>query len=617
MFSNHVELLTSGKHRHKTVVEGKYAYERQDNWFWWRSDLASAFSIIEEQLRPMPEESFGAPITIYNDWPEKLSNTSIFPYLIDYSTGKEPQYKDFYNFVKSWYQSSCAIIFSSQDGCKIIGTGSLVDDKLVATARHNFQDIPIENLYIRFFKYDVKAVENGWLYVKEQYLDMPVTEKYLAEGGLDAGYLKFPALVNSALFASYGKVLPILNSGPTRKPLSEGQYGMFHFAGGKYLQISIGEINLPAQGMALTDNIAIQAGPGASGATVIWQGFGKVYGVGISIYRINDRGWIDRRLISFSEFNQPSWIDKISAPYHFDPNFCLITTAMLHENSQEFISWHTWSGQYLSSRDRPTHPDRPQYNLQDPTRHSNHHIIPIADLIYLWTYFHTLDAESKNVLSKEIDKDFEPILISQLNALQSEIETFYPGERKQHWDRRHEEILNSLNDKKKNELASRVEKELLCRYNEFFKLFMYLLNVPLKVYSPAKNFDAYKNQFAWSYWNLFQGWSSAYRSDDPKGQEDDSEKNKPLGFNSDIWECLKERQNGLFFQIKDLKKVPINRKSDAIQIENSILNKIKHLATVWYELPPNNKQRIHPFDSNEWQKVGQKEGNDVYKLKER
>jgi hypothetical protein len=57
--------------------------------------------------------------------------------------------------------------------------------------------------------------------------------------------------------------------------------------------------------MNISNNISIQAGPGASGATVIWKVYDNVRGKGISVYRIIDPllgGYqVERRVISFAE----------------------------------------------------------------------------------------------------------------------------------------------------------------------------------------------------------------------------------------------------------------------------------------------------------------------------
>jgi hypothetical protein len=194
-------------------------------------------------LQPYEDSFHGASISsVYNNWPEKVENSSIFPYLL----AQQPQHLwDFSKFVQEWYKTSCAIVCRNSDtDYKIIGTGSLIGKhnqfnvNVISTARHNYQGL--SNLYVRFFNYKVQPTDRpNQLMVEENYLDIPVVGREDEPCGLDAGHLLIPRLQNNTLFATYARLLQIDASDAA---LPGGNYAMFHFAGGRP-QISVGEIS--------------------------------------------------------------------------------------------------------------------------------------------------------------------------------------------------------------------------------------------------------------------------------------------------------------------------------------------------------------------------------------
>lgn len=347
--------------RHETKVPGFSAFERTDNEYLWEI-VHEVTTVMNEAPRPTPSSMFsdatplGAPITVYNNWQDRLCNASIFPWLLNADSG-------FSSFVKNWYQSACAIVYYPENGdLKIIGSGSLVANNYVASARHNFNSVPMDRLYIRFFNYTVTSSSRAGFYlIQERYLDIPVIRKYIAVGGVDAGCLEIPSLNDQNIFSRYAKVLPV-NEGLFNGPLPEGYYAMFHFAGGKP-QISVGQIERNyVSGYQLHDEIAIQAGPGASGATIIWKGFDGIFGGGISIYRKIKEEYVDRRIINFATFRYGlRYPDSVSAPYLYNFNFTVIPTNALTESGYEFLQWRDETYRGL----RVDKPDLDDYQFND------------------------------------------------------------------------------------------------------------------------------------------------------------------------------------------------------------------------------------------------------------
>jgi hypothetical protein len=210
-------------------------------------------------------------------------------------------------FVQRWYKSSCAVVNRSLWGeNQIVGTGSLINPTMVVTAKHPFETIPIGQLFVRFFHYEILPINKDGEYpIKEFYLDIPVTYKHPLANGLDAGYLQIP-LMPDDIFQHYMKVLPIDGRSSRLLP---GYYVVFHFAGGHH-QVSIGCIPLsPSDRPAyLHNDIDLPAGNGGSGAVVINTGLTTqtAMGHGLLYYRLrrSSYGEPSRRLIAFSKFHR-------------------------------------------------------------------------------------------------------------------------------------------------------------------------------------------------------------------------------------------------------------------------------------------------------------------------
>ena len=123
------------------------------NTYLWKI-VPYSYSPIAEPPRPY-EGTSGlsyAPLSIYNNWPEpqEVRNRSIFEFLLPHDANTPNS--EFYQFVKDWHQCACAIIYKRDIGDpSIIGSGVLVSDDSVITARHNFNNIPLERLFVRFF----------------------------------------------------------------------------------------------------------------------------------------------------------------------------------------------------------------------------------------------------------------------------------------------------------------------------------------------------------------------------------------------------------------------------------------------------------------------------------
>ena len=586
--------------KHKTFCENSFAYEQKGDWYYWQMKPHD-FPVINEDPRPY-SQSYGSsslsfsPVTVHNNWPEKLENASIFPYLMGHSSIDSVKYGGFCEFVQEWYKSSCAVVYYSDSGeSKIIGSGSLIgiNDKnltmTISTARHNFEYFPIGNLYARFFQYQVTLTNNNnWLQVCENYLDVPICDLYRAVDGLDAGYLISPLLQNSNVFFQYAKVLHT-NLSIFDGNLSDGQYAMFHFAGGKP-QISIGNVETTQIGSDLFDTIAIQAGPGASGAAIIQKSLDRVRGGGISIYRMVNGGYVVRRIINFSQFNQKDrWIDEISAPYNdgFLPIsgiFQIISPGMLEESGYEFLRWldEAHGKRRGINGDKFSKPKYDIYKVENEAYHSTHHIIPIDNMLYLWDYFYRLDEETCNIIRDQVKEEA----------------SFSSKKYNQKLDR-------------KNRYSKLYKKVLERQYGKFHLL---LDNLCPSFYEKNTKIELkHQKGFAWSLWNLFKGWNGTNRIDDPavvalqNHSIDFSEKTRPKNFNEDLWEYVKALND----QIQILKKI----KTLDTTIENNIYLVLLNLEQTWKQLPKQARRTIYSFNEEEWKLMGKRDGHSVYRVK--
>lgn len=80
-----------GERKHDTISNYDFAYEGSNTYYYSQEELS-------------------APV-IANDWPEHIVNASIVPYLLPEQACVANG--NFFEFVKSWYQSSCAIVYFS------------------------------------------------------------------------------------------------------------------------------------------------------------------------------------------------------------------------------------------------------------------------------------------------------------------------------------------------------------------------------------------------------------------------------------------------------------------------------------------------------------------------
>ncbi|MCC2667239.1 MAG: hypothetical protein K0S63_1155, partial [Gammaproteobacteria bacterium] len=602
-----------------------YLYECLDNEYRWRY-IRIVFPTLPQE--PQGYSSFsddggGASLTGWNDWPSSLSNESIFPFLLDSPSHELPP--EFCNFIKRYYKASCAIVNKAVDGSvRIIGSGGLISNTMVATARHVFEEIRVpNNLYVRFYHYEVTQIDRNNLNVKEHYLDIPVIRTENASQGFDFGYLYLP-LLSPALREKYMQPISVDQGSRLSPNLNDGTYAIFHFAGGKYHQISLGAIYSPSAGANLQNNMQIQAGSGASGAIVIRKIFDRIKTAGISIYRIIGNGNVERRVVPFSE--NPWFIDRISAPYRNE--FRVSTPRRQGQNGPEFAV-------YDPEIDRPPAPNYPAYEHPPFFEHqSNHHIIPIRDLLYLWDYFFIIEEKMEYRIREELkrNKVFSQKLSSVLKNLKKE----YKEGESDVWRNFHglptlEEKLGKLkksfvqNCSKEEDRLTKfwIQSEFEEKFHKFHTLIEDLCypliirercqrvqNRQTKIVS-GFNPDVVRmadsrRKFAWSFWNLFKGWELKYRQDDPKYDGvDKSEKNMPKNFNEELWLAVKN----LHAVIQKLRAT----ESPVPAIEEEIFQSLSAVKSSWDRT--GHKDAIYGYKRNDWVRVGWKDGHELYRLK--
>lgn len=490
-------------------------------------------------------------LDMWNSWPE-VQNQSIFSFFLeDTSFGK---------FVRDYYQSSCAVVYYPSNGDpKIIGTGSYIDsiwegkkEGVVATARHNFSGVSLSQLYVRFFHYNVSQINSHWLCVDEDFLDVPVTNTEIAAGGLDAGILRLLP-IPSKYQAQYTKMLPLCVEGRYRDDwatIPAGKYAMFHFAGAEP-HISVGHI-YPSPGAVLSSEIRIEAGPGASGASVFQQIGDRITTHGISIYRHMDDWGIgrdtQRTIIPFERFTCPGILDNpIVAPYN-NPDFQVFSPESLEEDGYEFLR--------VKPTGREESPNDPLYRVDNHM--SNHHIIPMGKLLYLWDYFYT---------SSELPRDI--------------------------WDSK------SRRKGEQSHYNDHVERTYATARDLMFRL------IANPTGEPRENRD----KFAWACWNLFKGWNGDYRTDDP---ESNLEETRPQGFLTKQWEHI----YNLNSSIEELWKT--SQRFDPREIQKSQQNVIVVLREFYSYLNkfrPSRVGLIHLFYEPEWEVMGNRQGHRLYRVK--
>ncbi len=582
-------------HKTDTIWE---AYESADghNTYLWR--VVHHVSPIVNQVPRGMESDFGqenilsfTPISTYNAWPEEVDNASIFPYLNQDQIQEHPEFSA---FIKNWHQSACAIVYKNGATHKMIGSGILVANTVIATARHNFDNIPCDNLYVRFFHFEVTNTSSPhYLFIKERHLDIPVISKNNANYGVDGGYLQIPTLRDISVFNRYAKIIPA-NFNPIHSALPSGDYAMFHFSGGKP-QVSVGTIHASSFGTALHDNAFIQGGPGASGAGVIWKSFNSVTALGVSIYRFIHAGNIQRRIIQFPQFTLRVFSDGISDPYRYNPSFMMIPVSALNEDGYEFLRYRLedYKGR------RVDHANHAEYPVRE--HHSNHHIIPISDLLYLWDYFNTLDSQSDIEVRRLVSTEVQNKKWALQTELQNEINQFYSHEREQHFRTGHAQISERLNRFAEERYRVLYGQKVFKKYYVFHWVFASL--------SPS--FQNNANAFAWSFWNLFKGWERRYRTDDPADgcTLDFSEKTRPISFSHTLWACIKDDQAGLYRRIQQLKATATPNEANLTTMYNCLTT----LAQEW-EKRRLTERKIHRYRESDWDRMGQKDGHEVYQV---
>jgi hypothetical protein len=529
----------------------------------------------------------GTPLSeAWSEWPrDTISNKSIFSYLVD-SGGTNA----FSRFVRDWYKSSCAIVYYSESGePKLIGTGGYVDgsswvgvdrgEGVVTTARHNFEGLSVQYLYVRFFDYSVETVEGypGWLRVRESFIDVPVVGKQIAEGGLDAGILRLLSISRGHRRQYTQMITPSIEGyEDDRRTIPAGQYAMFHFAGTRHL-VSVGHVYSPPMGSWLSSDVRIEAGPGASGAVLLQQIGRSVSSEGISVYRHTDNFGIgvsiQRRIIPYARFTRPGVLDDgITAPYRRNPSFRVIPPLSLEEDGYEFLRWrterHVSRRTGMDARGRTVslfgHPRHDAYALDDPDTMSNHHIIPIDHLLYLWEY----------VFDDRLDED-------TLSRIGSETAFLFPRASRATFNR---------------EYQRRVREEIDTRYGVMKRL--------LQSLSPEGRED--KTWFAWSWWNLFKGPKGTYREDDPAkdGSYDFSEKVKPLEFDKRLWSIIKDLDVAIKALIQASKST-FGKERDVLVAEGRVQRILAALSEAWAGV---REQRVHPYKKGEWALTGRSAG---------
>jgi hypothetical protein len=549
----------------------------------------------------MGYSSFGSPLSEGNGWPEKINNQGIFPYLL-----KERASDSFCAFVQRTYKTSCAVVEYTEGNVPfVIGSGGYLDGRwlginegVVATARHNFQGRDVTRLYVRFYNYKVSKTENPRLsQVEESYIDVPVIAAIEATNGLDAGILRLRPIPEE-LQHKYTKMVPPTTNGygDGFATMPEGKYALFHFAGGHHL-ISVGHIYTPPIGAWINSNIGIEGGDGASGAMFLQENPGHLDAHGISIYRhVDDWGAgrrPERRAIPFARFQETARTitDRIAAPYSDDPNFVIPVALTPTSDGYEFLRWRDYT--HISRRHGGAfnHPADPMYDLADPDNMSNHHIIPIDHLIWLWEYFFDgrLDEVTASAIRSSVDKEEIRCAYNQSHPV--DVGLAFQGKEQQTYKDANEREIDILYAQT---VTARYQQALNDRYARAQEL--------IEGLTPGGVRD--KTQFAWLWWNLFKGPNS--RADDPAhdGTRDYSEKHGPLSFEyskKELWSAVKDLDRS----IKELKKVSQSSNVALIlQAEGEISEFLTRLDNIW----ETQDKRIHPYDLNDWVLVGKTPG---------
>jgi hypothetical protein len=219
--------------------------------------------------------------------------------------------------------------------------------------------------------------------------------------------------------------------------------------------------------------------------------------------------------------------------------------------------------------------------------HSNHHIVPRGDLLYLWNYIHD-------------DNRFIEIIRRKI-----ELEHQYAK-----WSRQ------DFDPEGRFEELRRVEAK---RYGMFQDLLKALCPKGYDYFGKVQHIMT-SNAFAWTGWNLFKGWELSHRTDDPviisarEGSLNRSERTRPHGFNPRLWYYLKDPSIGLYTQIQQLKETSQKPTSDDSKILNEIYSTLQSILTLWKSFNPS-QHKIHGFNPEEWDVMGERSGHKLYRVK--
>ena len=568
-----------------TEKAGLFGAHQTENWFYL--DAVGDGSALTEPPRPYHPslQRRGTPLSLLNQWPKQLNNATLFQFLCE--PPAQSPHKDFYDFVKKYYQSSCAIVVQNAAGHrKIVGSGGLIkysEEYHVVTARHVVEHVANEKIFVRFFRYTIGKKENRSC-VFESSIDLPVLKRIVAKNGVDGCYLHIALPVNKVLFSQHTNLVELANANQMQS-LASGRYALFHFAYGQH-QVSLGEIRTGAY-LKLHDNIRIQAGSGASGAMLLHHvdHYANARSVGISVYRFRRDGYCDNRVIAYNSFVSPRALDDVTAPFRVGKAASDITQHNLEQSGYEYVDWARYTAGGGVAREES--PDLPMYDVLP--NHSNHHILPIRTLQYLWDYFHlNYDRGDGNAFQIPYHRRLAPIVIQNINKNVFNVYHIGPGSPS------FDALVESTAKAKFEKLYSAVSAVLdeLCW--------------PL---------DPGRENIAWSHWNLFKGWNSTIRGNNDPG--DEVEPHKPVTFDANLWDYVQQVNRHL----NELTACNGNNNMQNCEQEKRCHRALRELKN--YVQSSENFQRkvkqqghfIHLYHAADWDKQGHKNGHDVWHVK--
>jgi len=248
--------------------------------------------VLPELPQPYHAHQAGAPVSDYHDF-RRVRNEPVEALL--------KQTDSLAQFVRSWYQSSCQLVYKGIDGDLLLGTAGFINNNInvVLTTRHGIDFLPQQNLYVRLYDYDKSPV----------FYDRPVRLDSVAQAGLDACFLQVD---HDDVSRGYCRAV---QADYSENALCSGHYVMIHFAGGKQC-VSVGQLDHGDSYESLTDLLTIQAGNQSSGALLLWQNLvGDVSAKAMSYYRYLDSGTPQRLLITCRDLLGKGYSNSIKNPY--------------------------------------------------------------------------------------------------------------------------------------------------------------------------------------------------------------------------------------------------------------------------------------------------------------